>query len=54
MIESDVLVGTRLGRMPAFAVHPEGPGFPERAAHRPEAAENAFNKLTAMWRRTLG
>ena len=28
--------------------------FPERAAHHPEAAENAFKKLTAMWRRTLG
>jgi carboxymethylenebutenolidase len=28
--------------------------FPERAAHHPEAAETAFNKLTAMWRRTLG
>jgi carboxymethylenebutenolidase len=28
--------------------------FPERAAHHPEAAENAFNKLVAMWQRTLG
>ena len=27
MIESDVLVGTRWGRMPAFAVHPEPGAF---------------------------
>ena len=30
MIQSDVLVGTCYGRMPAFAVHPAGPARSRR------------------------
>ena len=52
MIESDELVGTRYGEVVKGTHH--GYCFPERAGHHPEAAETALNKLTAMWRRTLG
>lgn len=60
LIENDVIVTTKHGRMPAFAACPDAPGalghgylFAERMSHAPVAAEETWGEMFDLWDRNL-